>query len=546
MPVREPNSAFLGVFGGGGTPKQRRPAPPRVPRTPRTLATPRRTPNRNRQFAELVEREAERLGVPKVPNTPRTPRTQTRPTDDGLRPGDLTRLRELARLGNPTARARLRGLGGTITVPEIDTGTPRTPTRTVKLPTRETPKRVASPRVTSTLDPKAPANTGTGYFRDTGYTPPHIARLSSREDFQREFFRFMENSYGLGINEALGRYRTNDQNLRTIIGSGGDRGAGLLPLNEVLGMIRGQAADRSLQILQAAQSDQARRGLSSGAVTLGTNAYGEAGDLALRNEGEALTTGLLNQQGLRNQAVMAALGMQQAAGRDFLGLSRDVVSNLGRGVDAREQTPWWINLVMQGIPGILDSLPRPGGGGGGEGGGGPLPIPIPIPGIPQPGRGTPKPAPDDGGGGTPRVDSEIEYETEPDPDADTGGTKPPRNWPRTMIRPPVFGNPIPPNWRRPPRYNPPRPVPHRPIPPGPDPDPTLRPDVTSEVKYPTVGGGGGGGSPNNGGGVRPPDVYSGANPFDLIGGGGRVWDPYRQEWVTSTIDYDTDDYMGAG
>ena len=300
----------------------------------------------------------------------------------------------------------------------------------VPRPRRPRPPRLPRTRRTPLIDIEHPADPGGLPIHETpqqqptdlGDTsiPPHLRDLSSREDFQREFFRFMEQAFGFGLDQARERYGASDENINRILNSGGEEGAGLIPLADILGIQQQQSSRRSLQLTQAAQREASRRGLSPGAVSVGSGVLAEAGEAALQSEGETLNQALLNQQTLRNQSVMQALGLQQAAGRDFLGLGRDVVSNLGEGQDPREQPPWWINPAINiglGLGGVLDDLlsrrggggddenPNEGsgggGGGGGDGGGGDsggppiIKVPPPIPpGVPKPPFPPPNPPKD--------------------------------------------------------------------------------------------------------------------------------------------------------
>ena len=81
----------------------------------------------------------------------------------------------------------------------------------------------------------------------------------------------------------------------------------MLPLNEIVGLAQAQAGQRSTQIVKAAQQEAARRGLSGGAVTTGTGVLGEAAQLQLGQEGQALTSSILGHQTLRSKAVSDAL-----------------------------------------------------------------------------------------------------------------------------------------------------------------------------------------------------------------------------------------------
>ena len=121
----------------------------------------------------------------------------------------------------------------------------------------------------------------------------------------------MEQAFGFGIDQARERYGASDENINRILNSGGEEGAGLIPLADILGIQQQQSSRRSLQLTRAAQREASRRGLSPGAVSVGSGVLAEAGDAALQSEGEILNQALLNQQTLRNQSVMQALGLQQ-------------------------------------------------------------------------------------------------------------------------------------------------------------------------------------------------------------------------------------------
>ena len=112
---------------------------------------------------------------------------------------------------------------------------------------------------------------------------------------------------GGGGTEQTSAYQPAFEALNKIIESGGAEGSGLLPLNEIVGLAQAQAGQRSVQIVKAAQQEAARRGLSGGAVTTGTGVLGEAAQLQLGQEGQALTSSILGHQTLRSKAVSDAL-----------------------------------------------------------------------------------------------------------------------------------------------------------------------------------------------------------------------------------------------
>ena len=95
--------------------------------------------------------------------------------------------------------------------------------------------------------------------------------------------------------------------LQKIIESEGAEGAGIIPLEDVVGLAEAQAGQRSAQIAEAAQSEAARRGLSPGAVTSGTEVAAESGQLQLNQETQAVAQAMQGSQALRGQAVSSAL-----------------------------------------------------------------------------------------------------------------------------------------------------------------------------------------------------------------------------------------------
>ena len=140
--------------------------------------------------------------------------------------------------------------------------------------------------------------------------------------------------------------------LNKIIESGGAEGSGLLPLNEIVGLAQAQAGQRSVQIVKAAQQEAARRGLSGGAVTTGTGVLGEAAQLQLGQEGQALTSVILGHQTLRSKAVSDALrnlvSLAEIQRNDPVTLSRtNALGDLIRATTTNIQTGAQLGLGAQ-------------------------------------------------------------------------------------------------------------------------------------------------------------------------------------------------------
>ena len=95
--------------------------------------------------------------------------------------------------------------------------------------------------------------------------------------------------------------------LQKIIQSEGAEGAGILPLEQVVGLVEAQAGQRSAEIAEAAQLESARRGLGPGAVTSGTEVGAESGQLQLNQETQAVAQAIQGNQALRGQAISSAL-----------------------------------------------------------------------------------------------------------------------------------------------------------------------------------------------------------------------------------------------
>ena len=131
--------------------------------------------------------------------------------------------------------------------------------------------------------------------------------------------------------------------LNKIVDSGGTEGAGILPLGEVVGVARALAGQRSAQIAKAAQTESVRRGLSPGAVTVGTEIGGEAAALQLSQEGQAYAAALQSHQSLTANAVSESLRnltqLAQIERNDpVLGARANVLGDLIRATTTNIQT----------------------------------------------------------------------------------------------------------------------------------------------------------------------------------------------------------------
>ena len=140
-------------------------------------------------------------------------------------------------------------------------------------------------------------NLGTELVKERGFTP----------EFRSAFDRLLDvvgaDDSTRGGNILHPAYAA----LQKIIQSEGSEGAGILPLEDVVGLVEAQAGQRSAQIAEAAQRESARRGLGPGAVTSGTEVGAESGQLQLNQETAAVGQAVSNNQALRGAAVSSAL-----------------------------------------------------------------------------------------------------------------------------------------------------------------------------------------------------------------------------------------------
>jgi hypothetical protein len=102
-------------------------------------------------------------------------------------------------------------------------------------------------------------------------------------------------------------FRETFDALKNIVQSEGAQGAGILPLQQVVGLAQASAGERSAQLAQAAQREATRRGLSPGAVTTGTDVFSESSAMALKAEGDATAQAVQSNQALKVQATSDAL-----------------------------------------------------------------------------------------------------------------------------------------------------------------------------------------------------------------------------------------------
>ena len=143
-------------------------------------------------------------------------------------------------------------------------------------------------------------NLGTELVKERGFTP----------EFRGAFDRLLdvvEQDPDGGTPGTTSAFRPAFDALQKIIQSGGSEGAGILPLEDVVGLVEAQAGQRSAQIAEAAQRESARRGLGPGAVTSGTEVGAESGQLQLNQETAAVGQALSSNQALRGAAVSSAL-----------------------------------------------------------------------------------------------------------------------------------------------------------------------------------------------------------------------------------------------
>ena len=144
---------------------------------------------------------------------------------------------------------------------------------------------------------------GTELVRDRGFTPEFRSAFNRLLDLAEEGPSVLRE----GGPSTTSAFRPAFDALQRIIESGGEEGAGLLPLGDILDLAESQSARRSNEIAQAAQAENLRRGLSPGPATTGSTAQGEAADQALALEGQTYQSALMGQQQLRAQAVSGAL-----------------------------------------------------------------------------------------------------------------------------------------------------------------------------------------------------------------------------------------------
>ena len=142
---------------------------------------------------------------------------------------------------------------------------------------------------------------GVDLVRERGFTPEF------RGAFDRLLDVVTQDEGGLGGPGTTSAFRPAFDALQKIVGSEGSEGAGILPLEDVVGLLEAQAGQRSAQIAESAQRESARRGLGPGAVTSGTEVGAESGQLQLNQETQAVAQALQSNQALRGQAVSQAL-----------------------------------------------------------------------------------------------------------------------------------------------------------------------------------------------------------------------------------------------
>ena len=177
---------------------------------------------------------------------------------------------------------------------------------------------------------------GTKLVKERGFTPEF------RDAFDR-LLTVVEQDPGAGTPGTTSAFSPAFNALQKIIKSGGSEGAGILPLEDVVGLVEAQAGQRSAEIAQQAQLESARRGLGPGAVTSGTDVAAESGQLQLNQETAAVGQALSSHQELRGQAVSSALQnltrLAEAERNDpALGKQADVLGELIRATVTNIQT----------------------------------------------------------------------------------------------------------------------------------------------------------------------------------------------------------------
>ena len=112
---------------------------------------------------------------------------------------------------------------------------------------------------------------GSDLVKDRGFTPEF------RDAFDRLLDVVAQDHQAVGISGETSAFSPALNALQRIVKSEGREGAGILPLEQVVGLIEAQAGERSAQMAVEAQKESARRGLGPGAVTSGTTVAAESG-----------------------------------------------------------------------------------------------------------------------------------------------------------------------------------------------------------------------------------------------------------------------------
>ena len=178
---------------------------------------------------------------------------------------------------------------------------------------------------------------GTELVRDRGFTPEF------RDAFDRLLNVVTADEGTPGAPGTTSAFSPALTALQNIIQSEGAEGAGIIPLEDVVGLAEAQAGERSAQIAEAAQRESARRGLGPGAVTSGTEVAAESGQLQLNQETAAVAQAVSSNQALRGAAVSQALqGLVQLAevqqNDPIRGQQADVLGELIRATVTNIQT----------------------------------------------------------------------------------------------------------------------------------------------------------------------------------------------------------------